>query len=283
MERTSLTKSLLTIPLYLFSLVLLRGLTEGACYEPYLIVLDGRPKATIVTAENPSKAELMAAQELQGYIQKISGAQLTIQTDKMDCQGNCILIGRTRLTPACGVTLTPADPGREGFCLKTSGRYLAVAGNDELGTLYAAYTLLEMFGVRWFMPGDIGEVVPRKSTIELPALDTKQKPDFVMRWVGGGEWSLRNKCNKSPDDLSGGFKVYPGIYHAQKNLLPFEEYFAEHPEYFALVDGRRSDNEEVKLCTSNPDVIREVAKNMAKRLDQNPGIDLISPTFADRH
>jgi len=277
MKRISLTKSLLTIPLCLFSLAFLCGLTGCHGTGQYLIVLDGRPKATIVTAENPSKADSMAAQGLQKYIQKISGAQLTIQTDKVDAEGNCILIGKTRFTPASGVVVTPADPGREGFRLKTSGRYLVMAGSDELGTLYAAYTLLEMFGVRWFMPGDIGEVVPRKSTIELPALDTKQKPDFAMRWVGGGEWSLRNKCNKS----SGGFKVYPGIYHSQKNLLPFEKYFAEHPEYFALVDGQRSSNEEVKLCTSNPDVVREVAKNMAKRLDQNPDIDLISLSPSD--
>lgn len=280
MVRKSVSKSLLTGSICIFSLVFLCAMGKLRSLKPYIIVSDGQAKATIVTGENPSKVESLAAQELQDYFLKISGAKVAIKTDNSDIEGNCILIGRTRFTPASKVRITPTDPGREGFKIKTSGRYLVVAGSDDLGTLYAAYELLEMLGVRWFLPDPLGEVVPSKKTIEMPALDIKQKPDFIMRRFGRGQWRFRIKCNRPSDELGVGFNVQPGIYHSQSKLLPVSEYFPKHPEYFALVDGRRCSDKEAKLCTSNPEVVREVAKNMARMLDQDSSIDLIglSPT-----
>ncbi|GAH91421.1 unnamed protein product, partial [marine sediment metagenome] len=51
-------------------------------------------------------------------------------------------------------------------------------------------------------------------------------------------------------------------------------YYQDHPEYFALVNGERkvtdSKSHGNQLCTSNPDVIQEVAKNMIAVLDAEP-------------
>ena len=229
-----------------FSLVCFCGLTEGANCEPYLIVLDGQSKATIVTAENPSKAESMAADELQKYIQKISGAQLKIRTDKVNCQGNCILIGQTRFTSASGVVVTPTDPGREGFCLKTNGRYLAVAGSDELGTLYATYALLEMLGVRWFMPGDIGEVAYVNATCQawLAQLGTHYM-DYIL-WANNGSrarWAVGHVHGKealsdhhpSPNYTMGHVEFENGV----RSYFEFGKLSASHmPKEQFWVDDR---------------------------------------------
>jgi hypothetical protein len=41
--------------------------------------------------------------------------------------------------------------------------------------------LLERLGVRWFMPGEFGEVVPTSADIVVDDLSVREKPDFVQR------------------------------------------------------------------------------------------------------
>ena len=45
------------------------------------IVKDGQPRAEIIIAEKAPRATRLAAQELQTYVKKISGAQLSIGTE----------------------------------------------------------------------------------------------------------------------------------------------------------------------------------------------------------
>ena len=51
---------------------------------------------------------------------------------------------------------------------------------DEGGSLNAVYDLLRSLGVRWFMPGEVGEVVPRMDTVSIDNLerDTTIRPDY---------------------------------------------------------------------------------------------------------
>jgi hypothetical protein len=119
--------------------------------------------------------------------------------------------------------------------------------------------------------------VPEHSTLIQPALNLDQSPSFSMRWIGTDVWMLRNKQNRCDD----GFLVYPSIYHTQERLLPHHEYFKVRPDYYALIHGERSDDPACKLCYSNADTAREVAKNMAAMLDANPNIKLISLSPTD--
>ena len=48
----------------------------------------------------------------------------------------------------------------ESFAIIPEGKKLFIIGKDRVGTLYGIYDLLESFGVRWYEPGKIGEVVP---------------------------------------------------------------------------------------------------------------------------
>ena len=69
----------------------------------------------------------------------------------------------------------------EGFLLLCKGDRLVLAGNDEgpyHGTEYAVAEFLNRLGVRWFMPGDFGEVVPKRTTLTVAEMDVRQKPDF---------------------------------------------------------------------------------------------------------
>ena len=215
-----------------------------------VIVEEGQPAATIVIGVQANEKDTNAAGQLQHYIEKISGARLSIVTDGQDVDGPLVLVGRSRLTGQMAVEIPSGLTNarrEEGFVIMSRADRLVLAGNDEgpyHGTEYAVYGFLNRLGVRWFMPGKYGEVVPHRTTINVPEMEVVERPDFVMRnwWLHTtGElaekeriWKLRNKMNPSP------MFATPTDTSARR-ILPAAEYFEEHPEYFAMnADGSRN-------------------------------------------
>ena len=135
------------------------------------------------------------------------------------------------------------------------GSEIVLIGKEELGTLYAVYSLLETFGVRWFNPEPLGEVVPTHEVLSIPRRKTRDQADFPMRWIGSGQWALRNRMNVDVG-VDSGTEVY-GIAHTWKELIPPKELFTSEPTLFALVRGERKRSvtgHGNQLCTSNPRV-----------------------------
>ena len=69
-------------------------------------------------------------------------------------------------------------------------------------------------------------------------------------------WSLRNKTNTPHARIPlawGGSIRYHHMGHTYAAYFPTDAYFAEHPEYYALVNGKRQPSQ---LCHTNEDVIR---------------------------
>src|SRR4030042_734484 len=61
-------------------------------------VKNGRPTATIVISDSPTDNARSGANELQRYIEKISGAKLPIASDSTPPSGCMVLVGRSKLT-----------------------------------------------------------------------------------------------------------------------------------------------------------------------------------------
>ena len=246
------------------------------------LVVDGRARATIVLPDKPGKPLVFAAKQLQQYVQKISGALLPIASEQDKVSGNRILLW-PKGTPAEAGLAVPEDLGEEEYLISTTGSDLVIGGGSDLGTFFGVCGLLEdHLGVRWYVAGDpLGECVPKMKDIVLPRINDRQGPDFPMRWIGKTlQWAKMNRQNYPGGALDVGFKIKPGIFHTQDILLPTKTYFAEHPEYYALVDGKRGGAKHgwIHLCHSNKDVVRIVAQNMGKILDADPDVDLV--TFA---
>jgi len=247
-----------------------------------MVVEEGRARAVIVLGEDVSVPERKAAEELQTYLARISGATLPIVSGPgagFECRiliGGCV--GAEEIVPR----EEAVEQGEEGFVLRSTDRDLAVVGGGDYGTLYGVYAVLEKLGVRWYLPDPLGEIVPRRSTVEIGPLDEKQRPSFPMRWVGNDDvWNLRNRMNRVSEAYPPGFRIAPGIYHSQSSYIAHDRYYETHPEFFALIDGVRSRKKHAKLCVSNPELVREVARNMAERLREDPAIDLISLSPTD--
>lgn len=114
---------------------------------------------------------------------------------------------------------------------------------DDRGTLNAVYTYLESLGVRWFAPGELGEVVPELVSIQLPAPKNEEvTPDFALRRIsfyhtffGKPEltlWALRMRTNIG-HDLIGLTQHCHGLrfVHETDGMKKL------HPEFYAVWDG----------------------------------------------
>lgn len=249
-----------------------------------LLIKGSRCLAQVVEPDEPSPLEHRAATELSRYLGKIGGAQVAVVRESGSHDGPRILVGGTRAGRGIVAEPEARRQGGEGFIIRTRGNDVAIVGGGEYGTLYGAYELLEKYlGVRWYLPDPLGEVVPRRNVVALPEIDDAQKPAFEMRWVGSvDEWNLRNKMNRvSAAEYPPAFRVAPRIYHSQYELVAPKVYYAEHPEYFALVGGRRCGDRDAKLCYSNPDVARVVAENLAALKEADPSIALVSFSPSD--
>ncbi len=237
---------------------------------------DGAPIAAIVDGSTPDLAR-SAATELQVHIARMSGAELPIVTQRVPGQPT-IFVGGDPAFERLGTTSDALGLGDEGFIIRSVEDDLVLAGGSHLATLYAVYDLLEDdLGCHWFWPGEIGEVVPERSTIVLPALDRVERPSFAIRWIGSGDFALRNRMNvqtNEPDD----FQV-KWFVHTWLRLVPPADHADAHPEYYAEIGGKRADprgDRLVNLCTSNPEVAAVAARTIDDLMQIEPGIDMIS-------
>ncbi|MBC8875074.1 MAG: hypothetical protein H8E44_37100, partial [Planctomycetes bacterium] len=58
-----------------------------------------------------------------------------------------------------------------------------VWGFDERGSFNAVCGFLRSLGVRWYLPGELGEIVPDMETIPMPKIDQTVRPDFPLRTI----------------------------------------------------------------------------------------------------
>ncbi len=147
---------------------------------PPTLVRNGQATSIIVTAEKPSAAAREAARDLQMWLEKVSGVTLTIQTENRlppATQLTRVLVGDSLAVRQYGVDASKLD--LEEIRIQTFPDALVILGDDERpdgvplrGTAWAVDTFAEQqLGVRVLWPGDLGLVVPKKSTIVINALD----------------------------------------------------------------------------------------------------------------
>ena len=267
----------------------LAGCNQGTAIT---IVDRGAPMATIILSADADAVVADAVKDLQLYIKKMSGAELPT-SHSPETPGNLILVGRMPAVDELIPDLDTYDLGHDGIVIKSFPNKLVLTGQSDgfalhhqgylgrsdCGTPNAVYYFLEQLGCRWYTPGEDGEVIPRKQTIEVPPMDVKSKPAFLSRNVGGsslrqgameGEatakkwldfviWQKRNRMSRN--------RYHQG--HTLWGLMNPKKYFESNPEYFSLREGKRQSGY-AELCTSNPDVVRIVTENFRDMLTNWP-------------
>jgi len=304
------------------------------------LVENGQPRAEIVITDNPPRTTRLAADELQTYIEKISGATLPIATEPSADVPVKIYVGRSSHTDEMGITnkdlkygayriisgdnwmvligddtdFVPIEPWPRNNNDIVSGKtqrawnditgehwgfpvsqlrkhytgsaklfgtpgeqhvdedgHVNVWGFDERGSFNAVCGFLRSLGVRWYMPSELGEIVPELKTIVLPRINETVWPDFTVRRFNArfgthgrdtAMWMMR-LGERDPYGLQ--------IAHGMDRMTRPQGVMKAHPEWFALYHGQR-DNDPDKgnthhLCYSNEGLFQATVRYVSAVFD----------------
>ena len=255
--------------------------------ETVTMIENGESDYVIVIGKDCDATEKSAAEELQKYLNEMSGVKLPIVTDDTAETDYEIIVGKTNREGE-DYTVDRETLGKEGVYLKAAGNKLVIAGGELRGTIYAVYEFLELYlDCRWFTR-DI-TVIPERDVVGFPKdLDYTHVPVFEYRktdWLSpktGEIYSVANKLNSSMaiDDKFGGYFGFTGgfCHTFTADFVNAAKYFESNPELFALRDGTRVNTQ---LCLTNPETLEIVIDEVQALLDKDPDATLISLTQAD--
>jgi hypothetical protein len=96
-------------------------------------------------------------------------------------------------------------------------------------------------------------------------------------------WSLRNRANSphaTVPEEQGGHMDYAGMFvHTAAQIVPPNNYFKEHPDYFAqAADGTRTT---AQLCPTHPEVVKIAIAYVCQVLRDNPHTEILSVSKND--
>ncbi|MBI3461884.1 MAG: DUF4838 domain-containing protein, partial [Planctomycetes bacterium] len=250
--------------------VIENGKARSAIFVPERLLDDATanpeppPVWRILRPEENRRRLRESVKDLAAILQRISGAKVEIVPGKPkpDERRLPILIGELAIdrfgAPQKGY------PYRQGFRIVVSDQGIGLAGESDLATSYAIYTLLDQLGCRWYIPSSMGEVLPSLQTVALPAQDLSTGPYTIYRglWYCDNEFARRNRL--------GGMELSAG--HALEFTVP-KELRKTNPEIRAIVGGKPDEH---RVKWSHPLVAKAIADACLAQLEKDPQIS----TFA---
>lgn len=267
-------------------LCILLGLSTVRAAEGLTLVEDGQSPFSICYDDSKASVKL-AAEELQRCLRIATGCELPLTTGPTE--GPAIFLGRTAASNGAGVRAADLGPGE--YRLLTAGGNLYIVGqdtpdgrNNDLGgrseaTLHGTYAFLEKYlGVRWLVPGPLGEDIPKQTTLTIPPLDVTYRPQIRYRrlpYVNSRHtevkrWLRRQRITPSPE------LWYHG--HGFRRAVPITT-FDEHPDWFPMLDGKRQRTYQLEI--TNPEVVAAFADYARRTFEKNPGRYCISLSAED--
>jgi hypothetical protein len=237
-------------------------------------------KWAIVCDVRATPAERYAAEEFQTLFRGLTGETLPI-VERAPGSAGVVLIGPDAVERA-GVAMPAADLDEEGLRIRVDESAVAIDGGRPRGTLYGVYEFFEeLCGVR-YLTHDHTYYPPNGKRIRIPLGSRSYVPQFKFRWPYYGETShypefaARLRANTISDDPKlGGKTGYVLVNHCVAYLVPPSVYGKEHPEYYALVKGKRdwqyTDGGGPQLCLTNPHVVDIVVNAIEEQIRTHPG------------
>ncbi len=142
------------------------------------LIENGKSGARIMVVTNAPAEVKNAADELSRVLELMSGAKLSVEqlpdtkSFRRDVPG--IVLGS--LAEAAGVKTEEVSRARDGFRYKVAGHQLLIAGESPSGVYTGAIRWLESLGCGWYVPGDVGEVIPRKRSTVVSGMAGRASP-----------------------------------------------------------------------------------------------------------
>ncbi|MBO4646843.1 MAG: DUF4838 domain-containing protein [Lentisphaeria bacterium] len=256
---------------------------------------DGKVEFEVVKPANPAANQ--AANELIARLAQITGKKVK-PVAKASGKVPAFYLGTCPEAKALG--LDPEKLDRDGYYIKTDGNCIFITGvdsnapgwdNQQRATLFGVYEFLERFGgVRYYFPGEIGTIVPKKKDWTLPAIDITDRPDAQYRWiycvdssarVGLGTSKYLYPGLKNPNPTTWRNSTVNGIRscHGLNDLELVKRFSKTHPEYFAMLpNGDRHNGTKITtafnrnghLCYSSEELKEVIYQDAAACLTGKP-------------
>lgn len=249
-----------------------------------ILFSEGKTTYKIILSTEASSTEKTAARELQHYLKEVGGVNIPISYNPSDSNG--LYIGYSNYV---GNRLKVSRPmaNDDSFYWVTRGDDYFIYGGSNRGTMYGVYDFLEQkLGVTW-LTWDCTIIKKHKSFImsdfnkhEIPYI--LYRHPFYYDAQNHIDWDAHNKVNGISGSLAseiyGAFGGFWGV-HTFQSLLPAKEYFASHPEYFSLRNGKRV--KDGQLCLSNPSVIKILETRILSVIKNNSSFRVFSVSQND--
>ena len=222
-----------------------------------------------------SESEAWAAKELQHWLAEISGVTLPLVAPTEVGEKPAIVVGWNPLTQKLADKDAKApEKADESFVYHNSGANIVIYGGSQRGTMYGVMAFLENeLGVRFYTPRVT--VAPKREQYAFRLLRFADQPGIRVRndfyfEAFDPTWAAHNRGNGAM-----GTRVQPGgvegywAVHTFYPLLPPEEFFDAHPEWYSLIDGKRT-HDHAQLCLTNPEVLDMLTERLKQRMRENP-------------
>jgi hypothetical protein len=265
------------------------------------LVDDGVARYSIYHAAEAPTSVRRAAAELQRVLKRMTGAELPLVTEPTE---RMISLGANEASRRAGITLAP-EAADDSFAILTVAGSIYIVGQDSpdtpapsfgwasRGTLYGTSEFLETLGVRWLLPGERGEDVPTRKTLDVPPLEIRQAPAFFARTLQDIQ-DRRPPEDKGPNEakLWLEHQRLTSIYDGQKLSAghSWDDYItpeqaAAHPEWLAKDAAGKprmfSKHNAIKFCTREPALLDAFVAGVNRTLAARPGMRCASISASD--
>lgn len=250
-----------------------------------------------------------AAEELQSYISAMTGNTLPVRRIKPEQFAGGLRFKHGLLISSTEETTEIApqfDKNMDdGYVIHPTANGIVLLGTNPQNVLYAAYHLLEIWGVRFFAPDFYfydgkNEYVPSHSELAMPDTDIIESPalQFRKKYIEEGithtvdnliqlvDWMAKNRMNilVSPRDYQGNGRAVWDKYIADGRLIQemakrgikaevgghgYQSFIPakEFPDFYEQGKGFP--------CMSNPTALAAYIERVQSYLSQHPEISII--------
>lgn len=281
--------------------------------EP-LPLREGAHGLPIITEASASNVDRFAASELARYLGKITDATFTVEAGSK-VPASALVVGRVEVESVDPGLLQEQLGDDGFIIRRAGNRVLIAGGSDRgtLYGVYAFLEKLgcRWFAPNFDFYGAAGgEAVPQLNAPTVGDWNVVEKPAFKWRklyieegWSFTAEnlkqlvdWMAKARMNVLdcpidyqhlhrtewdnwrvaliPELKKRGILIEVGG-HGYPNFLPQEKYFAQHPDWFGMIDGKRSSDPRVVFSTANPQAVSTFVANVKAYLRTHPEIDIL--------
>lgn len=264
------------------------------------IAHDGVPAAEIIL-EGDAAPLKYAAEELQTWTGRISGAELPIltQASQHPLKTLKIYLGTPETSPTIRTVVEKsyaADlaklKGNDGFAIRQQGSNIYIFASEPKGILNGVYRFLDRNSDIIFVRALQGEegfgtIYSKNPNLSADNVDLLEVPAFRMRGLQGDPaWGARlltrNRTNlPGQPDTKAKLDRFGTVYaYSAHGVQPNE--FKDNPGFFAMVGGKRGNSQYyTQLCYTNPELASVYMERLKSAAAANPAATSFDAQHAD--